>query len=120
MSAYPVGPGKTTIAIEVLVTIARLSALKVPGVSRMSPTPGRAVKGLFKRSQASDGVIIEVKDDMVYADLYVVLENGVNLKDVGRQIQSEVDRAITELVGMQVGRIDVHVEDIDYPQELEA
>ena len=32
-------PGKTTIAPEVLLSIARLSALSVPGVNRLSTTP---------------------------------------------------------------------------------
>jgi uncharacterized alkaline shock family protein YloU len=120
MATYSTGPGKTTVAIEVLETIARLSALQVPGVSRMNPAPARSVKGILKRSLAADGVIIEVKDDLVYANLYVVLENDVNLREIGRQIQTEVARAITEMVGMQVGRIDIHIEEIDYPEETEA
>ncbi len=31
--------GRTTIAPDVLLTIARLSALSVPGVARMAPAP---------------------------------------------------------------------------------
>jgi uncharacterized alkaline shock family protein YloU len=118
MTAHPRGPGRTTIAIDVLTTIARLSALSIPGVSRMSPAPG--VKGIFRRGQPEDGSIIEVKDDTVYVDLYVVLKNGVNLREVSRNIQTEVARAITEMVGMQVGQINIHVEDIDYIGESGA
>ncbi|HEX9618047.1 MAG TPA: Asp23/Gls24 family envelope stress response protein [Anaerolineales bacterium] len=120
MTNYPAGPGKTTIAIDVLTTIARLAALNVPGVSRMCPPAGKAVKGLFRRGQHEDGTVIEVKDDTVYADLYIVLLSDVNIRDVCRRVQSEVARSITDMVGMQVGRINVHVEDIDYPQETEA
>jgi uncharacterized alkaline shock family protein YloU len=120
MTQNPVGPGKTTIAIDVLTTIARLAALNVPGVSHMSAPSGKAVKGIFRRGQGEDGAVIEVKDDMVYADLYLVLLSEVNIRDVGRRVQFEVARAITEMVGMQVGRINVHVEDIDYSQESEA
>ena len=32
-------PGKTTIALEVLVTIAKLTTLSVDGVSRMATVP---------------------------------------------------------------------------------
>lgn len=120
MNQHPAGPGKTTIAIDVLTTIARLAALNVPGVSRMSSPSGKAVKGLFRRSQYEDGTVIEVKDDIVYADLYLVMSSDVNIRDVGRRVQYEVARAITDMVGMQVGRINVHIEDIDYSQETEA
>jgi uncharacterized alkaline shock family protein YloU len=64
--------------------------------------------------------VIEVKDDIVYADLFLVMESEVNIRDIGRRVQHEVARAISEMVGMQVGWINVHVEDIDYSQETEA
>jgi uncharacterized alkaline shock family protein YloU len=110
--------GKTTIAPEVLTTIARLSTMRVPGVSRMSTVPPN-MNRLFKRGQ-SEGVAIDIQDDVVFADLYLVLESGVNIRDVSRNIQREVARAISEMVGMQVGRVNIHVEDIDYPEETEA
>jgi uncharacterized alkaline shock family protein YloU len=111
-------PGKTTIAPEVLHTIARLSAMKVAGVSRMSPVPPN-VNRLFKRGQ-SEGVEIEIQDDVVFADLFLVLSDGVNIRDVSRSVQREVARAISEMVGMQVGRVNIHVEDIDYSEQTEA
>ena len=46
--------GKTTVSPEVLITIARLSALSVPGVSRLAPISG-GVNRFFKRG-AGDGV----------------------------------------------------------------
>lgn len=111
--------GKTTIAPEVLLTIARLTTLGVPGVSRMSPTPG-GVNRLFRRG-VGEGVRLDIReDDRVYADLYVILQADVNVREVSRQIQQHVSRAITDMVGMTVGRVNVHVEDIDYPMETEA
>ena len=112
-------PGKTTIAPEVLITIARLTTLNVEGVSRMIPAPAVKVNRIFKRG-LSEGVDIEVRDDVVYADLYLILKSGVNIREVSRKIQHEIARAISEMVGMQVGRVNIHVEDIDYPEENEA
>lgn len=118
MSDYTNMPGKTTIAPEVLYTIARLTTLNVEGVSRMAPVPAR-VNRLFKRSQM-EGVVIDVEDDAVYADLYIILLGDINVREVSKTIQHDVSRAISEMVGMQVGRVNVHVEDIDYPREVEA
>lgn len=110
-------PGKTTIAPEVLLTIARLTALQVKGVSRLCSVPG-GVNRLFRRG-FEEGVRLEITDDMVFADLYVSLKSGVNIRSVSRNIQKEVGRAISEMVGMHVGRINIHIEDIDYPEEVE-
>jgi len=116
----PRPPGKTTIAPNVLLTIARLSTLEIQGVSRMAPVPGPAgVSWIPKRSHA-EGVRIIVEDNRVYADIYVILKNNVNVREVSRNIQREVARAISEMVGMEVGQINLHIEDIDYPTVTKA
>lgn len=120
MSEPSAPTGKTTIALDVLMTIARLTTLNVPGVSRLSDTKHSGVKDIFKRRQTCEGICIQIQDDTVYADLYVVLNSEVNIRDVSRKIQQEVSRAISDMVGMRVGRINVHIEDIDYPAEAEA
>jgi uncharacterized alkaline shock family protein YloU len=107
--------GKTTVAPEVLLSIARLTTLDVAGVSRMGSQPV-AVNRLFQRG-AGEGVSIEIKDDVVTIDLYVILKMDVNIRDVSRDVQRNVARAISEMVGMQVGRINIHIEDIDYALE---
>jgi uncharacterized alkaline shock family protein YloU len=104
--------GKTTIAPSVLLTIARLTALGVPGVIRMAEVPG-GVDRLFHRG-ISEGVRLEVDDDSVAVDLYLVLANETNAREVSRTVQSEVARAVEDMVGMQVKRIDIHIEDIDF------
>lgn len=107
------GTGSTTIAPGVLVTIARLTALGVPGVARMAPVPG-GVNQLFRRG-AGEGARIEVADNTVGVDLYLVLEHGTNVRDVSRKVQAEVTAAIENMVGMQVERVDIHIEDFDQP-----
>jgi uncharacterized alkaline shock family protein YloU len=110
--------GKTTIAPEVLHTIARLTTLNVEGVSRMSLSPS-GVKKYFTKGY-SDGVRILLENDVVYADLYVVLKCNTNVKDISHNIQQQVARVLSETVGMQVGRVNVHIEDIDYPEKTKA
>jgi uncharacterized alkaline shock family protein YloU len=104
--------GKTTVAPEVLINIARMSALSVPGVSRMAPVSG-GVNRLFRRG-ADDGVQIAIHEDIVFADIYLIVKDGVNIRELGRNVQQHVTRAIQEMVGMDVAQVDIHIEDIDY------
>ena len=110
--SYTHTPGKTTVAPDVLVTITRLSALSVPGVSRMAKVTG-GVNRLFKRN-LHDGVRLEIKDNTVYANLYLILKNDVNIREVSREVQQQVSRSLQEMVGMDIGEIEIHIEDIDY------
>jgi uncharacterized alkaline shock family protein YloU len=108
-------PGKTTVSPDVLVTITRLSALSVPGVSRMAQVPG-GVNRLFKRG-LGDGVRIEVRDNVVTANLYLILRQHVNMREVSRNVQNQVARALQEMVGMDIGGIEIHIEDVDADEE---
>jgi len=107
--------GKTTVAPGVLLTIARLTTLNVPGVSRMGNVPAD-INRLFQGGQG-EGVSIAIKDDVVTLDLHVILKQDVNIRDVSRMIQRNVARSISEMVGMQVGRVNIHIEDMDYGRD---
>ena len=106
-------PGATTIAPSVLVTIARLTALSIPGVVDMAPVPG-GVNRLFRRGWG-EGVRLEVEQESVSVDLHLVFRHDVNVREVSRNVQSEVTRAIEEMVGMDVDQINVHIEEIAFP-----
>jgi uncharacterized alkaline shock family protein YloU len=86
--SYTHTPGKTTVAPDVLITITRLSALSVPGVSRMAKVTG-GVNRFFKRG-VHDGVRLEIKDNTVFANLYLILKNDVNIREVSRNVQGQV------------------------------
>jgi uncharacterized alkaline shock family protein YloU len=98
--------GRITIAPEVLETVARLTALAIPGVARLTTPSG------MKRLLGQDGVKIEVIQDRVRAEVYVVTRQDINMLNIGRQIQNEVTRAIHDIVGMEVESVDVHIEDV--------
>jgi uncharacterized alkaline shock family protein YloU len=111
-------PGKTTIAPGVLVTIARLTALSIPGVVMMAPLPSGVNR--FLRRGSGEGVHIDINDSKVSVDLYLILGRDTYVRDVSRKVQSEVARAIEDMVGMEVERIDIHVEDIHYGESVKS
>ena len=107
--------GKVIIAPEVLVTIARLTTLSVPGVTRMAGHRMRNVNCFFGRTTSGGGVKLEVTDDGVAVDLYIIAEPEANMLNLGRAIQREVTRAIQDTVGMEVHEVNVHIQDVEFP-----
>ena len=106
--------GKTTLTSDVLLTIARMAALEVEGVKCMAPIKG-GVNRLLKGSP--EGVRMSVEDNVVLLDLYLVLASDVNIREVSRTVQQTVARSIVEMTGLEVGHVNIHIEDIDYPAE---
>ena len=106
--------GKTTVSPEVLTTISRFAALEVPGVSRLAPVAG-GVNRLFHRG-TEEGVRIEAKDNTVFVDLFLILKENVNIREVSRNVQQNVARSIQEMVGMEIGEVNIHIEEIDFEE----
>ncbi len=104
--------GSTTVSLEVLHKIARLTTLSVQGVSRMAYTKDSLEKIL--RKEDFQGVRVKIDQDRVFVDIYVVLMSDRNVRDISREIQSRVSRAISEMVGMEVGGVNIHIMDIDF------
>ncbi len=103
--------GSTTIAPNVLSTIARLTTLSTPGVSRLAPSSLTSPRTAAKPDE--EGVKIAIKDDVIYIDIFVLINSEENVRLVAESVQHRVHRAISEMVGMEVARIDVHVTDVD-------
>jgi len=101
-----------TIAPSVLITVTRHAALSVKGVSRMGNLPAQ-VGHLLRGHPMGQGIALEVEDNTVKVELYVVVDPGVKMRDASQALQQTVKRAIEELVGMQVLSVNVHVEDVD-------
>lgn len=109
--------GRTTIAPDALITIAWLATLGVPGVARMGSLPGSVNRWL--RRGAAAGVRIEVADNTVNAELHVVVDAGHNVRAVSQGVQTEVARAMQEMVGMDVVAVNVIIDDVAYEEPVE-
>jgi uncharacterized alkaline shock family protein YloU len=107
--------GKTTLTPDVLLTIARMAALEVEGVKRMAPVKG-GVNSLF--GKGNEGVRMMVEDSNVLVDLFLVVDSNVNIRDVSRTVQQTVARAIAEMTGLEVGHVNIHIEDVDFETEV--
>lgn len=103
--------GVVRIAPQVLSTIVTNTALEIPGVVRMAQAPDQWTRWLG-REIPRQGVSLTVKDNVVSADLYLVVEAGANIVNVGAAVQEEVSSALEHIVGMQVHEVNVYIQDV--------
>lgn len=101
------------IAPGVLTTIAGLTTLGVPGVVRTCGGLVSGVSRLVGRGKPGRGIRLRIREDKVFMDIHVVVEQGADLVRVGSQIQREVAQAIDKMVGVPVAEINVYVQDME-------
>ena len=64
-------------------------------------------------------MLLEVEGDQVRFDLFIVADANANLREVGREVQDRIARAVRDMVGMSPESINVHFQNVEYP-ELES
>ncbi len=107
----PLPGDRITIAPGVLLTVVRLAALRVAGVAGMGSTPG-GVNRWLRRTPAERGIQMLIDDQTVTIDVYIVVNAECNLREVSQNVQKLVARDIEDNVGMHIGNINVHIEDV--------
>jgi uncharacterized alkaline shock family protein YloU len=89
-----------------------MSARGVPGVKAVGLAHTRGAARL--RGRTGNGVALTNADGLITGDMFLVVKAGFNVREVCREVQKQVARALQEMAGMSVARLDIHVEDIDY------
>jgi uncharacterized alkaline shock family protein YloU len=103
--------GAVRIARRVLRTVVEQAALHVPGVARMAHG-GARWPWLPGRSAPHHGVGLEIHQGVVAIDLYLIVQPGANMVDVGMAVQEAVGAAVEHILGMSVGEINIYVRDV--------
>ena len=105
--------GRIEVAPEVLVTIARFAVEGVEGVDQLTQVPADIAR-LFQRGLRQDGVLLDLSENKVRFNIYVIMAPHVNLLEASRAIQTAVTESIEMMVGIQVDAVNVFVEDVHY------
>ncbi|MBQ8159378.1 MAG: Asp23/Gls24 family envelope stress response protein [Clostridia bacterium] len=107
-----------TYAPEVISIITGAAINEVEGIAGMSNSSG----GMFSRKNAgnSKGIKIELGPEEVSIDLYVVVEYDRPIQKVAMDVQENVRKAIENMTGLHVVRVDVHVQGVSFEKENTA
>jgi uncharacterized alkaline shock family protein YloU len=106
--------GTTRVANEVVASIAAFAALQVRGVHAMYHPGGQNFDRIVRRSHAHRGVRVELIDDALHLNLYVVMESGGNVPVVGAEIQQRVADAIDRMLALRVEEVNVFVSEVAF------
>ncbi|MEV7723480.1 Asp23/Gls24 family envelope stress response protein [Streptomyces sp. NPDC087917] len=114
--------GRTSIADIVVVKIAGLAAREIPGVHDMGGGLSRTLGAVRDRvpggrPNVGRGVKVEVGARQVAIDVELVVEYGVAIPDVARDVRENVIAAVERITGLDVVEVNVAVNDVHLPDE---
>jgi len=103
--------GKIEVSQRAIASIAADAALRSYGVVGMAST--RLKDGLaemLRRENLERGIVVHFKDGQIVIDLYVIVEYGTRISEVGRNIAQNVKFAVEKAIGMPVAQVNVNVQ----------
>jgi uncharacterized alkaline shock family protein YloU len=103
--------GKVEVSPRAIASIAGEAILSCYGVVGMSATTLRdGIAEVLRVDNYHRGVQVDVVDDKIIIDLYVVVEYGTRISEVAHNVMENVKFAVEQALGMPVREVNVHVQ----------
>ncbi|WP_353892395.1 Asp23/Gls24 family envelope stress response protein [Proteinivorax hydrogeniformans] len=103
------GYGSIRIADEVVAVIAGIAATNIEGIAGMSGGVAGGIAEMIGRKNLSKGVKVSVGETETAIDIYIIVEYGVKIPEVTKNIQDEVKQSVENMTGLSVVEVNVHV-----------
>ena len=105
--------GTISVVEDVITTVAGYAAIECIGIVAMASK--RATDGLVEllgRENLKRGVRAVLNEDSVSINLYIIVEYGVSIAAVAKNVVETVKYRVENLIGVKVDKVNVTVEGI--------
>ncbi|GGA68074.1 Asp23/Gls24 family envelope stress response protein [Ornithinibacillus halotolerans] len=114
------GLGTVEIAPEVIEVIAGIAASEVEGLANMRGNFATGVVEKFGKKSHSKGVKVELTENGIVIDLFVVLEYGVSIPSVAQKIQANIRQTLKNMTSLDIVEVNVHVVGLQMEKEQDS
>lgn len=105
--------GEIVISDEVLATLAGVTAVKCYGIVGMaSKRASDGIVQLLGMENLSRGVKVQTAEDDIEIGLYIIVEYGVSISTVAKNVIETVKYSVENYTGLTVDRVNVFVESV--------
>lgn len=112
--------GNIKISVDVVATIAGIATTQTSGVAGMYGSfAGGIAEMLGAKKNPSKGVKVEMGEGKAGIDLYIVVDYGVRIPELAWEIQESVKNNVETMTGLDVERVNIHIEGVSFKSEEE-
>ena len=109
--------GSVRISNEVVAIIAGVAATEIEGVVGMSGSLTGEITEMLGMKNLSKGVKVELGDNETSIDIFIVVEYGANISELGIRVQENVKKSVETMTGLNVIQVNVNIQGVDIPKE---
>jgi uncharacterized alkaline shock family protein YloU len=105
--------GKVEVSPTAIASLASQVVLECYGVVGMATKDlASGIVEILQPASHRRGVQVDIVDDHIVVDLYVVIEYGMRIATVAQNIQSAVKYTLGRALGVTVVIVNIHVQDL--------
>ena len=102
------------ISPDVIAKIAGIAVLDVQGVSAMSGGFAGGISEVFSgKKNLTKGIKVDKTEDSTKIDVNIIVEYGSRIPEVAYEIQTRVKKAVENMAGVKVEKVNVHVQGVN-------
>ncbi len=102
--------GKVEISPEVIEVIAGLAASEIEGVATMRGNFASGVaERLGRKNNHGKGVKVDLQEDGITVDVFVITNYGVSIPDVCKKVQENIFQTLKNMTAIELIGVNVHV-----------
>ncbi len=109
--------GSVKVADDVVAIITGVAATEIEGVAGMSGGLAGGITDILGMKNLSKGVKIELGNKEVSIDVFLIVEYGFNISEVGKKVQENVKQTVETMTGLTVTDVNVNVQGVNIPKE---
>lgn len=109
--------GNVKIADDVVAIIASVASTEIPGVVGMSGGLTGGFSEMLGKKNLSKGVKVELIENEAIIDVFIIVEYGKNIGDIGKKVQANVKNSVETMTELKVREINVNIQAVSIPKE---
>ncbi len=106
--------GNIEIPQDVIATLAGNTAVESYGIVGMASKHQvrDGVSELLGIDNYSRGVVVELEDDQLTVDLFIIVGYGVKISEVASNVQGAVKYKLEKTLGLEINAVNIHVQGV--------
>lgn len=109
--------GNITFADEVVAIIAGLAATEIKGVFAMTGGIAGGIVEKLGRKNLSKGVKVELNENDVTINLYIIVDYGIRIPEIAFSIQENVKKTVETMTGLNVLEVNIFVQGVNFDKD---
>jgi uncharacterized alkaline shock family protein YloU len=119
--------GEINISNETIGNIISLNLAEVKGVVGSRKTIMKEITDMLmgkastnNLENASRTIKVEIKENNIFIDLFIILKYRVRMPDIAWDIQNRIKEEVIKKIGIDIREINIHIQGIQFPKKTQS